>query len=146
LAKDRGAHVIGSDSSEKAAFLQELGVDQIVNAHTQPFDDVVCAVDVVLNYARADLLERSYTVLKPGGRYATTLEQPPREEAERRGIPSFGVFTQPTIEHLTALAKQIDAGKLKVFVNRTFPLHDAQAALDYRQTGATSGKVVLTVN
>ncbi len=146
LAKDKGAYVIGCDIPEKAAFLQQLGVDQIINAQTQRFEDVVSDVDVVLNYASPDLLERSYHVLKPGGRYATTFEQPPQEEAERRGIRAFGVFTQPTVDHLTSLAQVIDAGKLNVFVNRTFPVHEAQAAFEYRQTGTTPGKIVLTVN
>jgi NADPH:quinone reductase-like Zn-dependent oxidoreductase len=146
LAKDKGAYVIGSDIPGKAAFLQQLGVDQIINAQTQQFEDVVSDVDVVLNYASPDLLERSYNVLKAGGRYATTFEQPPQEEAERRGIRAFGVFTQPTVDHLTALAQAIDAGKLNVFVNRTFPVGEAQAALEYRQMGTTPGKIVLTVN
>jgi NADPH:quinone reductase-like Zn-dependent oxidoreductase len=146
LAKDKGAYAIGSDIPEKAGFLQQLGVDQIINAQTQRFEDVVSDVDVVLNYASADLLERSYNVLKPGGRYATTFEQPPQEEAERRGIRAYGVFTQPTVDHLTALAQVIDAGKVNVFVNRTFPVGEAQAALEYRQTGTTPGKIVLTLN
>lgn len=145
LAKDAGAYVIGSDIPEKAAFLRELGVDQIINALEQRFEDVVGEVDVVLNYANGDLLERSYNVLKSGGRYATTFEQPPQEEAERRGIRSFGVFTQPSVRHLTTLAEVIDAGKVNVFVNRTFPVHEAQAAMEYRQTGTTHGKIVLTL-
>ncbi len=145
LAKDRGAYVIASDLPGREALLQELGADEIINAQTQRFEDAVGKVDVVLNYASPDLLERSYSVLKPGGRYATTVGQPDQEQAERLGIRSTGIVTQPTIDHLTQLARLIDAGKLKVFIERTYPLEEAQAALEYRQTGTAKGKVVLTL-
>lgn len=146
LAKENGAYVIGSDIPDKAAFLQELGVDQVINAQEQQFEDVVRDVDVVLHLVMGGNLELAYTVLKPGGRFVTTVGQPSQEEAERRGIRASGALTQPTVDHLTTVAERIDAGKLKVFVNRTFPLDEAQAALEYRQTGTTHGKVVLVVN
>jgi len=90
--------------------------------------------------------ERSHNVLKSGGRYATTFEQPPLEEAECRGIRSFGVFAHPTVEHLTRVAELIDAGKIRVFVHRTFPINEAQAALEYRQSVSEPGKIVLILN
>ena len=146
LAKDKGAYIIANDLPEKKEILRAFAVDEIIDAQTQRFEDVVGKVDVVLNYAKADLLERSYSVLKSGGRYATTFEQPPQEEAERRGIRSFGVFTQPTVEHLTQMAGLIDAGKIRFFVHRTFSIDEVQAALEYRQLGSEPGKVVITIN
>jgi NADPH:quinone reductase-like Zn-dependent oxidoreductase len=145
LAKDRGVHVIASDVASRQAFLQELGADKIINAETQRFEDVVERVDVVLNYASPDLLGRSYSVITPGGRYVTTLGEPSQPEAEARGIRSFGVMAHPTIEHLGQIAKMIDTGKLKVSVQRTFRLEEAQAAFDYRQADTQPGKVVLTL-
>jgi NADPH:quinone reductase-like Zn-dependent oxidoreductase len=44
------------------------------------------------------------------------------------------------------VAERIDAGKLKVFVNRTFPLDDEEAALEYRLKTTEPGKVVLTIS
>jgi NADPH:quinone reductase-like Zn-dependent oxidoreductase len=145
LAKDRGAYVIASDAASRQTYLQELGADEIINTEAQRFEDVVKKVDVVLNYASPDLLERSYSVFKPGGRYVTTLGEPSQSEAEARSIRSFGVMAHPTIEHLNQIAKMIDTGKLKVSVQRTFPLEEAQAAFDYRQASTQPGKVVLTV-
>ncbi|MBI5959857.1 MAG: NADP-dependent oxidoreductase [Chloroflexi bacterium] len=145
LARHKGAYVIASDHSGKKAFLRELGIDQIIDAQVQRFEDVVGQVDIVLNFASDDLVERSYSVLKPGGRYVTTLQQPDQDEAERRGVRSLAVFAQPTPDHLSQIAGLIDAGKVKVSVQRTFPLLEAQAALDFRQTATTPGKVVLIV-
>jgi NADPH:quinone reductase-like Zn-dependent oxidoreductase len=71
--------------------------------------------------------------------------QTPQEEAEKRGFSSTGFGAQPQAELLAQIAGLVDSGKLKVFVNRTFPLKDAQAALDFRLTTKAPGKVVLTV-
>jgi NADPH:quinone reductase-like Zn-dependent oxidoreductase len=145
LAKDKGAYVIVSDVAAKKGFLQELGAHQIIDAQAERFEEVIEPVDVVLNFATDDLVQRSYSVLKPGGRYVTTLQQPSQEEAERLGIRSMAVFTQPTPAHLAQIASLIDAGKLKVFVSDVFPLQEAQAALERRQTATTPGKVVISV-
>jgi len=145
LAKEKGATVIASDKSGKESFLRQLGADQVIAADQAPFDQAAGEVDVVLDLVGGDLMERSFNVLKPGGRYVTTAGQPSAEEAERRGIRAMGAFTQPAIQDLTDLARLIDAGKLKVIVNRTFPLAETQAALRFQQEGDTRGKVVVTV-
>jgi NADPH:quinone reductase-like Zn-dependent oxidoreductase len=54
--------------------------------------------------------------------------------------------TRPRVDHLDALARLIDAGQLKIFINHTFPLYEAQEAMDDRQNKSGNGKVVLTVN
>jgi NADPH:quinone reductase-like Zn-dependent oxidoreductase len=145
LAKSKGAYVIANANPGKEAYLKELGVDEIINAQTQRFEDLVGTVNIVLNFASNDLQERSYNVLKSGGRYATAVGQPDQEEAARRDIRVLGAFTQPTVEHLTKLAQIIDAGELKVLVKRTFPLADVQDALQFQQSDKAPGKIVLTI-
>jgi len=146
FAKNRGAYVYGTDIPEKAAHVAGLGIDRFIDVNSERFEDVVENVDVVLDFIGGEFLERSYSVLKPGGRYVTALMmQTPQEEAEKRGITSVGLGAQARAEILTQVAEMIDAGKLKVFVNRTFPLEEAQAALDYRFITKAPGKIVLTV-
>lgn len=146
LAKAGGAYVIGSDMPGNETFLRRLGADEVIDAQSQRFEDVVGTVDVVLDLVGRDLVERSFTVLEPGGRYVTTIGEPSQEEAERRGIRAYTTFTQPTVEDLTQLARLIDAGKVRVFIARSFSLEEAQAALEFKQTGDTYAKIVLTVD
>jgi NADPH:quinone reductase-like Zn-dependent oxidoreductase len=147
LAKDLGAYVYGVDIPNKADFVRGLGVDRFINASEERFEDVVGTVDLVLDYVGGDNLERSYNVLTAGGRYVTTLMLPPsQEEAERRGIRSMGLATQARVDHLDDLARRIDSGRLKIFVNKSFPLHEVEAAMEHRMKTTTHGKVVLTVN
>jgi NADPH:quinone reductase-like Zn-dependent oxidoreductase len=146
LAKSKDAFVYGTDIPEKARHVAGLGIDRFIDVKSERFEDIVKDVDVVLDYIGGEFLERSYSVLKPGGRYVTALMmQTPQEEAEKRGIHSTGFGAQPRAELLAQIADLVDAGKLKVFVNRTFPLKDAQTAMEYRLSTKAPGKVVLTV-
>ena len=146
LAKRQGAYVYGTDIPEKAQFIQGLGLDQFINSQAERFEDIVTDVDIVLDYVGGEYLERSYNVLKPGGRYVTSLVMDtPQDEAERRGIRSFGLAAQPRADLLVKVAELVDAGKLKVSVNRTFPLADAAAAMDFRLKTTAPGKIVLTI-
>ena len=147
LAKDMGAYVYGTDIPEKATFIQGLGLDRFINTQDERFEDIVEDVNIVLDYVGGDFLERSYSVLKPGGRYVTALMmETPQEEAHSRGIRSLGLASQPRADLLAQVAERIDAGKLKVFVNRTFPLDEVEAAMEYRLKKTEPGKVVLTIN
>jgi NADPH:quinone reductase-like Zn-dependent oxidoreductase len=146
LAKEKGAYVYGTDIPEKATHSQRLGVDRFINTQKERFEDIVEDVDIVLDYVGGEYLERSYTVLKPGGRYVNSLVmETPQEEAQRRGIRSMGLGSQPRADLLAAVAERIDAGKLNVFVNRTFPLDAVEAAMEHRLKTTEPGKVVLTI-
>jgi NADPH:quinone reductase-like Zn-dependent oxidoreductase len=46
---------------------------------------------------------------------------------------------------LTEIAKLIDSGKVKVFVETVLPLSEARRAQEMSQTGHTRGKIVLRV-
>jgi NADPH:quinone reductase-like Zn-dependent oxidoreductase len=149
LAKSQGAYVIGTAHPDKAEHLQAIGVDEYINPDEQPFEEVVDDVDVVIDTAGGDLPQRSYGVLKNGGRLVTSAARPSPEEIQAqsasRGIRASGVMTMPNGDQLAQLAELIDAGKVKVFVDCTFPLEDAQAALDLLAGGHRTGKIVLVV-
>jgi NADPH:quinone reductase-like Zn-dependent oxidoreductase len=145
LAKGAGAYVIGHARGNDADFVKQLGADQVINADSERFEDVVDTVDVILDLVRGEYVERSFTVLKPGGRYVTTANMLPEDAGKDHGIVATGTFTQPSVEELTKLAEEIDAGRVKVIVQRTFPLEEAQTALFYTPEDGAPGKVVVTI-
>lgn len=146
FAKSKGAYVYGTDIPEKADHVAGLGIDRFIDITTERFEDVVENVDLVLDYIGGEITERSYTVLKSGGRYVTSMAlQTPQEEPEKRGFKSVGFGTVPQADQLAHIADLIDDGKVKIYVNRTFPLAEAQAAMEYRYMSKAPGKVVLTV-
>jgi NADPH:quinone reductase-like Zn-dependent oxidoreductase len=144
LAKDHGMYVYALDIPEKAEFIRELAPDRFIDAKAERFEDVVGTVDLVLDFVGGEYLQRSFSVLQSGGRYVTSLIlSASNEEAEKRGIRMAGLGTQARVDHLDDLARRIDAKRIKIFIHRTFPLHEAQAALEYRLKTTNSGKIVL---
>jgi NADPH:quinone reductase-like Zn-dependent oxidoreductase len=71
--------------------------------------------------------------------------QPPQDEPARRGFSSVTLGAQARADLLAQIAQMVDSGKIKVVVNRAFPLDEAQAALDYRLATKAPGKIVITV-
>jgi NADPH:quinone reductase-like Zn-dependent oxidoreductase len=149
LAKHAGAYVIGTAGADRAERLRELGVDEHIDSQARPFEEIVQDIDVVIDTVGGDVAQRSYGVLKSGGRLATPAAQISPEEAEaqaqQRGIKVAGVWSQANAEQLEQLAALIDAGTVKVLVSDVLPLEQAQEAQELVAAGHPRGKVVLQV-
>ena len=145
LAKAVGMYIYGVDIPEKAEHIRRLGIDQFISSQER-FEDLVKDLDAVLDLVGGEMMQRAYGVLRPGGRYVTSLlGETPQEEPQRLGIKSMGLAAWPNAEILLKIAEKIDAGELQVFVNRTFPLDEVNTAMGYRMETKAPGKVVLTV-
>ncbi len=145
LAKWRGAKVVGTASDSHAAFLQELGVDQLINYRTTRFEDVVKDADLVLDTMAGETRARSWQVLKKGGILVSILGDAGFEQAGTYGVRAATFLVRPVAEQLEQLAKIAEAGQLKVAVDKVFPLAEAGAAHAYGELGHTRGKIVLQV-
>src|SRR5262245_57524082 len=71
LARWRGARVTGTASAANLDFVQSLGADEAIDYRVERFENVVRDVDVVFDTVGGETLERSWGVLKPGGRLVT---------------------------------------------------------------------------
>jgi NADPH:quinone reductase-like Zn-dependent oxidoreductase len=119
-------------------------LDRYINFKEEKVTDVVKDADVVLDLVGGERVQESYQTLKRGGRYVGTLSlEMPQEEPQRLGIKSYGFGAQPSGELMAKFADMVDMGKLKVFVNRTFPLEQSAEAMQFRATTPIPGKVVL---
>lgn len=145
LAKARGARVVGT-SSTHLDFLEELGVDQVIDYSKTSFETAVDDVDVVLDLIGGDTQERSWGVLKPGGILVSTLQQPSEETAAKHNVRQAMVISTPPIgETLTAVAGMADAGTIKPTVSAVLPLKDIRKAHDLLEGRHTRGKIILQV-
>jgi NADPH:quinone reductase-like Zn-dependent oxidoreductase len=146
LAKAEGVFVYGHDIPEKEEHTKMLGVDVFISSDVR-FEEIVQDVDAVLDLVGGEMLERSYNVLKSGGRYATSLlSEVPQEEPMKRGIKSMGLAAWPNAVILEKIAERIDSGSVSIFINQTFPLEAANEAMLYRMQTKAPGKVVLTIH
>lgn len=147
LAKDCGAHVIGTAAEHNHPYLRELGADEIIDYRATRFETVVRDVDLVLDTIGRDTLTRSWGVLKPGGILVSIAAPPSPEEAVQRGVRQAYVVAIPMAAELVEIAALIDAGRLRAVVDTVLPLTHARRAQVLVQTGhLMHGKIVLRVS
>ena len=71
LAKHIGARVITTARADNHDYLRKLGADQIIDYNAQDFTKVVSGCDAVFDTVGGDVTQRSFAVLRPGGRAAS---------------------------------------------------------------------------
>ncbi|MEU6852177.1 NADP-dependent oxidoreductase [Actinacidiphila alni] len=146
IAKERGAHVIAIASAPRHDFVRSLGADEVIDYRTTDFTEAVRDVDVVFDSTAQG--ERSLAVLRPGGLLVSILEHGDAALAATvtaAGRRFAGVSVEPDYASLEAIAALVDAGRIRPYVEETFPLADAGKAHELVASGHVQGKVVLTV-
>ena len=145
LAKNLGAYVATTVSANDKPFVQELGVDVVIDYRTQTFEDLLQNYDAVFDTVGGDTYRRSFKVLKKGGVIVSMLEQPDSELMNQYGVKAIFRFTQADRERLTKLAQWVDQNNIRVNVEKEFSLDEAGNALDYQRDVHPRGKVVLVM-
>ena len=147
LAKNLGAYVATTSSTNDKQFVQQLGADEVIDYKTQTFEDLLHDYDAVFDTIGGETYTRSFKVLKRGGGIIVSmLEQPNQELMDRFGVKAISQFTQVNRERLTKLAQWVDQNNIRVNVDKTFTLDETSKALDYQRDVHPRGKVVLQVS
>ena len=145
IAKNLGAYVATTISAPEADFVKSLGADEIIDYKTQDFSGILKDYDAVFDTIGGETNTKSYTVLKNGGTLVSMVQPVDEALAKQYGVHYTQQSSKPTVERLTKIAELVDAGKLKVNVDKVFPLAQAGEALEYLKTGHPRGKVVIEV-
>jgi len=95
---------------------------------------------VVFDTVGGETFERSWGVLKPGGRLITVAASGELTTDERVRAAYF--IVEPSRAQLAEIARLIDSGAFKPVVGAVFPLAEARNAYRYKPV---RGKVVLRV-
>lgn len=143
LARWRGAHVIATASAANLDFVRMLGAEQVIDYRTTRFENVVRDVDVVFDTVGGETLERSWGVLRPGGRLVTIATHSSGAGDQR--VRDAFLLVRADGCQLRQIARLIDAGELRVFVEAVFPLVEARKAYARAQHGKMRGKIALRV-
>lgn len=147
-AKDRGAYVIGTASGRRQEYLRSIGVDEFIDYTQGPFEEKVKNVDVVIDTVGGDTAERAFKSIKKGGHFISVAARNLEPKCEAAGVTcaprgNAQLVGRPIFEEVGRLAS---AGKLDVYVDKTFPLAQAGEAQLYSEQGRTQGKISLIVD
>lgn len=147
FAVARGARVTTTVSTPDITFARDLGADAVIDYKTQRFDELVHDVDLVLDLVAGETQERSWSVLKRGGRLVSALGEPSHEHASRRDPDAQGIgfLVEPNGAELTAISDWITDGKVRPCVQATFPLEQARDAEQRQENEYVQGKLVLEI-
>ncbi|MFA7267095.1 MAG: NADP-dependent oxidoreductase [Candidatus Nanopelagicales bacterium] len=168
LAAHLGAYVATTASPKDVDKVRALGAGEVIDYTAQDFAEVLSGYDVVLDSLGPANLEKSLTVLKPGGlaisvvgppdsHFAAQLGQPllkpvmavlsrkVRRQAHKLGVRYSSLFMWASGAQLSTLAALYDDGTLRPVLDRTFPFTDTPDAMAYVEQGKANGKVVVTL-
>lgn len=155
-----GAHVICTSSSDdKLARVRALGADETLNYRTHPdwgrrARDIARAltgrdgVDLVIELGGEDTLPQSLRAVRAGGTVAMigvlggATMNAPLGLVVTRAVRLQGV-TVGSRDDFLAMARAIEAHKLRPVVDRVFPFDELHAALAYLKSGRHFGKVAI---
>lgn len=150
LAKYYGAEVTAVDSTAKLDMLRSIRADHVIDYTQQDFARSGETYDVILDVVGKNSFSRCIKSLKPNGRY---LLANPSPLAVLRGLWISRTSGKKVVtalagrktEDLDFLTERIEAGDLKIIIDKTYPLEQTAEAHRYVESGQKKGNVVITV-
>jgi len=167
LAKYMGATVATTASEKNFDVLKNLGADVLIDYKTQDFEDALIDYDIVLNSQDNKTLEKSFEVIKPGGKIVS-ISGPPtpvfaeehrlpwyvklatrflsskiRKRAKKQNVNYSFLFMTANGKQLSEITHLIETGKIKPVIDKVFAFEKTNDALQYIESGRAKGKVVI---
>jgi NADPH2:quinone reductase len=164
MAKQRGARVIGTVSSaEKAQLAREAGADEVIVYTEIDFESEVKrltegkGVPVVYDSVGKTTFEKSLNCLRPRGMLVLFGQSsgvvPPFDPGILASKGSL-FLTRPSLGHYTLTQEEllwragdilnwISSKKLKIHIDRTYPIGEAAAAHRFLESRKSTGKLLL---
>jgi NADPH:quinone reductase len=167
LARLRGARVATTVSSEaKARLAAELGAECPILYRDEDFVEASRVwtdgrgLDVALDNVGAQTLQRTFRAMAPYGRIATLMGTP-GDDADTTAydmnltLHNVMMLTPMRLglmerlrqqaEHIAEAVGWLGEGRLRIVIDRIFPLADVAEAHRYLESGTAVGKVVLAM-
>ncbi|MBY0369197.1 NADP-dependent oxidoreductase [bacterium] len=146
LARAEGAEVWATASARNQDWLRELGATPIDYALHKPAE-IVRDVDLVFDCVSVQSGIEALPSLKRGGRFVTSVfGLPPAELFEQFGVRSAMYGIQPSVSRLREIASRIDAGQLRMSIEKEYELSDVKQALAASEAGRTRGKLLVRLS
>lgn len=144
IARHLGAHVTATASARNREHVLGLGAERSIAYDQEDFSRVVRDQDIVLDLVGGTMHDRSFAVLRPGGRLVWLIAEPfgpPPEGFDGQVLQAEIHDRRPVLKAVVGLAAE---GAIRPLVSRTMPLDRAAEAHDILETGRNSrGRIIL---
>ena len=145
LAKHIGARVITTTSTANLGYVAALGADRVIDYSKQDFASEISGCDAVFDTVGGDVAQRSFAVLKPGGRAAFIASGAQAPKPDRSDVTSLRPAVGRDRAHLERIVELYQAGAVRPPPVTLYKLADAAEALRVSESRHFKGKLVLTV-
>ena len=142
-ARHVGARVIATASARNHDYLRELGADQVIDYTAVDFAQATPPCDVVFDTVGGEVHQRSFAVLRPGGRLIHVAPGPEGLAPPRSDV----TVTRPHVgrdrAHLERIVELVESGAVRPPEIARLPLAEAATGHELSQAGHVRGKIVL---
>jgi NADPH:quinone reductase-like Zn-dependent oxidoreductase len=145
LAKHIGAHVVTTTSAANLDYVRGLGADRAVDYNAEDFTRVVRDCDAVFDTVGGDVAQKSFAVLKPGGRAAFIASGPQAPQPDRNDVTSLRPAVGRARAPLERIAQLVVAGAVRPPQIKLYRLSEAAAAHRLSESRHFRGKLVFQV-
>jgi NADPH:quinone reductase-like Zn-dependent oxidoreductase len=145
LAKHLGARVITTASAANRDYLRTIGADEIIDYNKTDFTQAVKHCDAVFDTVGGDVAQRSFAVLRPGGRAAFIASGPQAPKPDRNDVLALRPNVGRDRPHLERIAALVAAGAVRPPETTIYRLSDAVAAHRVSESRHFRGKLVFQI-
>ena len=170
IAKHLGAQVATTASPRGEALVRQLGADTVIDYTQERPASVLSGFDGAFDLIGGDTLKQAFAIVRPGAVVVTVAGMPEpqtaskdlgrglglqalfwaasfslRRRARKHGVRYRYLFMHPSGEDLSKLAHLVDAGTLKVIIDRVYPFERIAEAMSRLEAGHAKGKIVVTM-
>lgn len=129
FASHAGAKVIATASGDDEAFVKSFGASQVIDYRKAQFEKVLQEkVDVVFDLIGGDTQQRSFLVLKEGGRLISAVQPVSPEESAKHHVTGEMMRLEPSTDVLGKIARLLEDGTVRTDVANVYALQDAAQA------------------
>jgi NADPH:quinone reductase-like Zn-dependent oxidoreductase len=145
LAKHLGARVITTASASNHEYLRRIGADEIIDYNKVDFTNAVKDCDAVFDTVGGEVAQRSFAVLKPGGRAAFIASGAQAPKPERADVVALRPHVGRDRPHLERIVELVATGAVRPPEVTRYRLSEAVAAHRVSESRHFRGKLVFLV-
>jgi len=145
FAKYLGARVITTTSAANIDYVRSLGADQVVDYNAQDFTKVVKDCDAVFDTVGGDVAQKSFAVLRQGGRAAFIASGAQAPKPERSDVTALRPPVPRSRKAMERIAQLFEAGAIRPPEVKLFRLSQAAEAHRVSEGRHFRGKLVFQV-
>jgi len=145
LAKHIGARVITTTSAANLDYVRGLGADEVIDYNAQDFTRTVSNCDAVFDTVGGDVAQKSFAVLKPGGRAAFIASGPQAPKPDRSDVTALRPAVGRARAPLERVAQLAASGAVRPPEVKLYRLAQAAEAHRLSESRHFRGKLVFQV-